>query len=986
MHLTSNQQVGRVELTVVTSRKPVTLSKAFHLDGSTLEKRAGGMLMEGTAEKRALSPVEFRDLLKTLGPAQALVYGVNKHDQARIVAQDRLEVALKTSKVTVIARDRAHFTWPSGPGILMLDYDPPKDSRPLGRKELLETLYNAWPALRTAPHIWTASASSCIYRDTGEELRGIAGQRVYVFLASATDIPKAGETLYQRLWLAGHGRYVVSKSGSFLDRTIIDGAVWQPERLDFAGGAKCGHGIEQRRPDPILCNAKAPFLDISSLQELSPEEHATLYKLKGEARKAAEPAAQEARASWVEERLANVPEGDRQARRESLVAAIEHGRLLADFTLVSAKHGPVTVGEVLDNPSKYHNTRFADPLEPDYGNDPRIAVANLRAAGKPYIFSHAHGGRRFTLHRALQTIRIEGGELPGITAKALELMRLDGKVFDRDGELVRLDQGQAFTVSAPWLLFYLTGLARFEKRDMRAKKTLPADCPERLAKTVLALAGAWNLPQLAGIVTAPTMTAEGRIIETDGHDAGTGLYLDFGDFSNWPGIPEAPTADQARDAVQTLWHPFRDFPFETAADRAGYLAALLTAAVRQTLPTAPGFLIDSPTSGSGKTFLAKCLAVLVGSDAGVIPPNTDEADMRKMLLALTRTCPRVVTIDNVSGTFKSEALCNFLTATHFKDRVLGISEMVTGRTNCLFIVTGNNVAVVGDLNRRLVRCRINPLCEKPWLRTFDLDPVEHVREHRLDMVQSALTILKASVVSGFRHDGGRLASFELWSDFVRNAVVWVGRQGWLEVSDPVDSIETAFELDPDSQKLATLLCAWLETFGSDRARVADAIRSAESVEKPNINLRDALVEIAGEGGKVNPRRLGRWIEAHAGRIVNVPDGEKRVGLRFERNGLFRGTVFWRVRTSEGFTGFEGFLYTNAENCQKNNNDNSREHAGQPPQNRHNPHACCAVCINFSPNRLNPQSGPGTCETPCDGRFSKAPEDGADCPRFEQVTH
>lgn len=967
----------KVSLTVITAQKPAILSKRFTLAGDgTLQKHPGGQLSQGTAERRTVSIAEFGALLAGLKPNQALTFGVCGHDQAHVVAQKNLSKA--TGTLPVVARDRAHFTWPTGPGLLMLDYDPPKDGKPLSEEELFKALDSVWPELADSPHIWRESASSCICRtDTGAELRGVCGQRVYVPVLDASDIPRAGAVLYSRLWLAGHGRFDISASGAFLDRSLIDASVWQPERLDFAGGAQCGTGLEQRRADPLLYNADADFVDTRTLADLSPEDQAQLETLKSAARESMRPASAAKQAEWIEERLKAVPNGKKKEMREVFERAVKQKRLFGDFELVSEKHGKVTVAQVLDNPDKFHGARFADPLEPDYANDRRIAFVNLKAAGRPYLFSHAHGGQRFTLQRVMQTVTIEGGELPKTTRKALELMRLDASVFDRDGELVRLEGGTAYPVTAPWLVYYLTRVARFEKYDKRAKKMFREDCPERLAKTVLALNGAWNLPQLTGIVTAPTMTGEGRIIETDGHDTGTGLFLDFADASRWPRIPEAPTDDDVLEAVRTLWHPFREFPFETQADRSGYFAALLTAAVRQILPKAPGFLIDSPTAGSGKTFLAKCLAVMADSDAGVIPPNSDEADMRKMLLALVRTCPRVATIDNVSGTFKSDALCSFLTETHFTDRVLGLSEMVSGRTNCLFIVTGNNVTVVGDLNRRLVRCRINPQCEKPWLRTFDLDPVEHVRQNRLDFVRGALTVLKASIVSDFRHDKGRLASYELWSDFVRNAVIWVGQQGWLDVSDPVASIETAFELDPDTQKLTALLCAWKSAFEHRGVTVARAIEAAVSEQEGKRSIRDqqlyeAMEVIAGERGRINSRLLSHWINAHKGRVID--------GLSFHRGEKSQNAFRWCVVGRELCELCDPFL----ANAEKSQFDTSVER----PEKTLKTHETnnCDLCANFTPNSLDPRNGPGTCEVSPDGRYSKTPDDGADCERFERITH
>jgi putative DNA primase/helicase len=97
--------------------------------------------------------------------------------------------------------------------------------------------------------------------------------------------------------------------------------------------------------------------------------------------------------------------------------------------------------------------------------------------------------------------------------------------------------------------------------------------------------------------------------------------------------------------------------------------------------------------------------------------------------------------------------------------------------------------------------------EKPFLRTFETDPVEFVPTHRPEMVMAALMILKAALARGFRHNAGRLASFEVWSDFIRNAVVYVGKRGWLDIADPVKSLEQSCEEDPETQKLSVLLLA-----------------------------------------------------------------------------------------------------------------------------------------------------------------------------------
>jgi energy-coupling factor transporter ATP-binding protein EcfA2 len=58
----------------------------------------------------------------------------------------------------------------------------------------------------------------------------------------------------------------------------------------------------------------------------------------------------------------------------------------------------VTVDEILANPSRYHKQNCADPLEPDYGDDSRLArIYTLDQHSGAVIHSHAHGGVNYML-------------------------------------------------------------------------------------------------------------------------------------------------------------------------------------------------------------------------------------------------------------------------------------------------------------------------------------------------------------------------------------------------------------------------------------------------------------------------------------------------------------------------------------------------------------------------------------------------------------
>jgi len=85
---------------------------------------------------------------------------------------------------------------------------------------------------------------------------------------NASDIPRYGKLLFDRLWLAGYGFIALSSNGAMLDRTIIDAAVFSPERLDFVGKPVISSaGLEYTPIEPKFISGD--MLDTSLLADLS---------------------------------------------------------------------------------------------------------------------------------------------------------------------------------------------------------------------------------------------------------------------------------------------------------------------------------------------------------------------------------------------------------------------------------------------------------------------------------------------------------------------------------------------------------------------------------------------------------------------------------------------------------------------------------------------------------------------------------------------
>lgn len=371
------------------------MTKTFCLntDGS-IHKEAVCFLKEGTARKVLIAGLQ--DLSTTiigLQPNEALCYGLAEKDLVSVVAQDNL-----ANHPGAIARDRGHFRFNSGPGIFMLDYDP--QGTPKHPTEVINTLRKALPEAENVSLLWRPSASSCIYNlETNQELTGIRGIRIWMAVSDATKIPDLGKILVTRLWANGEGHFIISKSGQLLKRQSFDQAVWQPERIDFAAGASCQYPLEQRLPMPTLVHGSDAVLDLQSLPKLTERQWKVASKHDASARHKLCSEARMIRDRYLAERstvIASKQGLDEKCAQSILRAAVDRFELTPEFILLSSEYGEVSVSEVLADKNKYDGGRFADPLEPDYRDDHRVAFANL-TADDPYIYSHAHGGTRYRL-------------------------------------------------------------------------------------------------------------------------------------------------------------------------------------------------------------------------------------------------------------------------------------------------------------------------------------------------------------------------------------------------------------------------------------------------------------------------------------------------------------------------------------------------------------------------------------------------------------
>jgi hypothetical protein len=809
--------------------------------------------------------------------------------------------------------------------VLFLDIDAAHGAAGLESAAAVHrALIEAVPALAAAGALVQPSSSAGIVNsDTGEVLKPAGSWHVYILVADASDIERCGRAIYERTWLAGHGRYAVSRAGRLLDRSLVDQSVWQPERLDFAGSVRMAPPLVRRAPAGAAFNSAAGFFDSRRVLDLNSDERTRFEQLKADAKAPMEGEAAQRREQWaLEHAKARVQsenwDGDERDERErqyfrDYLAAAEYGRLPVSLLLYPEDGEPVTVGDVLREADKWNDQRFADPLDPDYRDDPRVAVFFRNSGTRPQIYSHAHGGCTYSLGADRVPLRVVAGDSPILADNALEVLRERSELYDfGDRALVRVVGGRMVEVTETWLSDYLAREIRFFRFDKRGKEWHPCNPPPVLAQTILARSGARGLKSLTAIINAPTMRADGSLLDSPGHDPDTGLLYVLSDGNVPPRIPLHPTADDARRAVATLWRPFRDFPLDGPVSRSVVLAALLTAAVRPALPTAPAFAFDAPAAGSGKSLLASCLAELRGERAAVTAPPRDDAEMGKFLVASLLAGAPVIVLDNWVSSIDGNAfpsLCAAITGAEVYGRILGRSETVRLPNRALVALTGNNLTIAADMVRRVLVARLDAGVDRPELRRFDLDPAAYIRAHRGQMVSAALTVLRAYQVIRATDNyvfgppaEAAFGSFETWDELVRQAVVWIGqpeREGGLALppgfADPAMSAATSAVADPTRNALAAMLGACRAKFGSGPFTAADLLRP----DFDNEALEDARA-LVFDGRPMSGAAIGRWLSRNRGAVAD--------GMRFDSE-LDSHTKMqrWRVvvRERELFAGDAG---------------------------------------------------------------------------------
>lgn len=514
---------------------------------------------------------------------------------------------------------------------------------------------------------------------------------------------------------------------------------------------------------------------------------------------------------------------------------------------------------------------------------------------RPKLTVH-EGGEGGPVPRPVVVIR-QGHRTQAIDEAEAHLVKFDRELWQRSDKVVRVAPQPVWvigeeevellrvvplTVELMRMRFSLA--CDLRKIDRRTKEAVTVDCPKDFAAAYLDMIGRWRLPLLRAIVTAPTIRRDGSLLVQPGFDAKSGIYFDPRGV-RYPTIPTAPSEAEARKALDLLLQAIAGFDLVHDVDRAAALSLLITPIVLPALDAAPLHAVTAPVAGSGKTKLVKVASIIAtGAPMPVLALGERREESEKRLGAVLIGGAPMVCLDNLERPLMGELLCQAITEPWVATRVLGASEIAAKMNAVLFTATGNNLALYGDMVRRVLMIRLDPRCERPELREFEgPDPCEFAAVRRPDLVAATPTIVRAHQIAGRPRARGPVGSFERWSEIVRDALEWLGC---------ADAGAAMGEARRDDRVLSTaraVIATWHATVGDKRVSAREL---AELSEQQGVNgwsypeFRNALMVVAADGGKVSGRRLGMWLAKAKNRIVD--------GYRIEDAGVIDGITRWRV--------------------------------------------------------------------------------------------
>jgi hypothetical protein len=312
------------------------------------------------------------------------------------------------------------------PGPVLLDHDtkgmPPDILARLqecgGFRGALETVCAGFAV---AGYIRRRSTSAGVFNAlTGEQYGLSDGEHLYLLAQDGADAKRFLYTLHDRCWLAGLAWYIVGKSGSLLERSIIDRMVGMPERLVFEAAPDLEPPLKQERREAIIHDG-APLDTKTACADLNGVEQAELQQRKAAAAHTLGKEVEAAKNAFVKEQVEKAVERGMDRSKAQRVAEQWGKGVLRPGVIVEfddPELGAVSVAAILADPDRYDGETLADPIE-GVGYGRNCGIVQCHSDGV-HIFSFAHGGAFYKLRHDYASV--EAAILAGAKSEAVNIL------------------------------------------------------------------------------------------------------------------------------------------------------------------------------------------------------------------------------------------------------------------------------------------------------------------------------------------------------------------------------------------------------------------------------------------------------------------------------------------------------------------------------------------------------------------------------------
>jgi len=470
---------------------------------------------------------------------------------------------------------------------------------------------------------------------------------------------------------------------------------------------------------------------------------------------------------------------------------------------------------------------------------------------------------------------VNTGDLPTKTAQAWAAIYVENEppsIFRNDAGILRINTGQ-------------TGWDQLDSKSARhefarladwakpARDGLKPSDPQAIVVDDLLETVNPPLPYLKKVTSIPVITSDGRLVSEFGYDHTSQIYrIRTAELSKL-NLGEKSRFKDSKEAAQfILTECLSDFPFESEQDKAHALALMLHDFTRNLfVGPSPFVLLDKPIPGSGASLLASVLCYpSLGRQVSMKIFSNSEEEVRKQITTHLMSGGGPYLYDNLPDEkyVDSDSLATVLTTTSWSDRALGTNTATRLQNLGPWIGTGNNPDFSPQLKRRVLRVRLVPENDEPYLRTGfrHEDLLLWVRENRTDLVDACIKIVMEWIEEGRPEWKGKpLGSFEDYSKVMGGILQQAGINSFMANMDYQKDTTNS-----DTELVRELLSIWWQEKKNANVRASEIVDLADI---NNLEIQDKWFDIkdrakATNAGKYLKRLLDRpcTISTHDGPI------------------------------------------------------------------------------------------------------------------------